>query len=301
MPPRTVLRDFIYLDWERTRSIAAQLFRGVPTDTSREEGSEATAGASIEGGVLPVLRGRASGDYRFFRSESETHSLHHHVYSMVEERLNSEGLIVSVDSNFDYGNWDREFFPDGQFVRISGLVRLIDYGWLASMMDGLPKLMRAAQHGTLLTLKQGAATQQEIAAKRREQERELDGLKELKIEQMTELVRNLYGDVVRVKLLPNKRDADKIFLASAPIENFYDKASSLSQKYGYEIDADWIALGQVNMPASSDVPQPMPIGNPIEDSFEQLALSATEIMRMASSVQFPRISLTLISLYRILS
>lgn len=154
MTEKTIIKDFIYLDWERTRSIAAQLFRGIPTDTSRETGSEAATGATLEGGILSLLGGRVSGDYRFFRSESETHSLHHHVYTMVEERLASEELILSIDGNFDFESWSQALFRDGQFVRVSGLVRLIDYGWVASMMDALPKLMRAAQHGTILELKQ---------------------------------------------------------------------------------------------------------------------------------------------------
>ncbi len=302
MTGKTVIRDFIYLDWERTRSIAAQLFRGIPMDMSLATGSEAAMDAALEGGVLSLLKGRVSGDYRFFRSESETHSLHHHVYTMVEERLASEGLILSVDGKFDFGNWSHTQFRDGQFVRVSGLVRLIDYGWVASMMDALPKLMRAAQHGTILELRQqmgtGGVTQKEIEAKRREQEKELSGLKELKIEQLTELVRNLYGDVVRVKLLPSKKNPEKMFVGSAPINNFYDKAASLGQKYGYEIDANWIALGQVNMSAGSDAPHPMPVGNQMEDSLEQVALSANALMRIASSVQFPAVSFTPISIYR---
>jgi hypothetical protein len=170
------------------------------------------------------------------------------------------------------------------------------------MMDALPKLMRAAQHGTIIDLKQrmetGSITHKEIEMKRREHEKELSGLKELKIEQLAELVRSLYGDVVRVKLLPSKQNPDKMFVGSAPIGNFYDKAASLGQKYGYEIDAGWVALGQVNMSAGSDAPRPMPTGNQMEDRLEEVALSANALMRIASSVQFPAVSFTPISIYR---
>jgi hypothetical protein len=72
----------------------------------------------------------------------------------------------------------------------------------------------------------------------------------------------------------------------------------LSQKYGYEIDADWVTLGQVNRSTASEEPMSIPVGNEMEDSFEAVALEVNGITRVASATTFPAVSFTPISIYR---
>lgn len=40
---KAIIRDFVYLDWERIRSMAAQLFRGIPEGRTEGESREADA------------------------------------------------------------------------------------------------------------------------------------------------------------------------------------------------------------------------------------------------------------------
>ena len=46
-----MLRDFVYLDWERVRSLAAQLFQGVPETSTREHGSSLAVEGRVEGEI----------------------------------------------------------------------------------------------------------------------------------------------------------------------------------------------------------------------------------------------------------
>jgi len=301
--PKSMLRDFVYLDWERVRSLAAQLFRGVPQDATAERGSEVTAEGRLEGGVFGLLKGQAGADYRYFRTENETRSFYHYVYSLVEDRLSKDKLITSIDANFDFKQWTNSFFRDGQFVRVTGVVRLMDFAWISTMLEALPKMLRTAQHAESFTLKKMRATQlitqQDFEAKKKAQQKQLRELKALKIEEITGLMRQLYGNVVRVKVLPDRRHPDKVLAGSGDLVCFHDTAASLSQKYGYEIDAGWVTLGQVNLSAVSDEPLPIPTGNEMEDAFEKVALAVNDIIRVASAPKFPAISFTPISIYRI--
>jgi hypothetical protein len=149
--PKSVLRDFVYLDWERVRSLAAQLFHGVPQDATAERGSEVTADGHLEGSVLGLLKGQAGADYRYFRTENETRSFHHYIYSLVEDRLLKDGQISSIDANFDFKQWTESFFRDGQFVRVTGVVRLMDFAWISTMLEALPNMLRTAQYAESLT------------------------------------------------------------------------------------------------------------------------------------------------------
>lgn len=299
---KPLLRDFIYLDWEQVRSFTAQLFEGVPQDASSSKGHEIGAKAQVEGGIPGLLRGHGGGDYRYFRTDSETRSLHHYVYSLLEERLETEGLVISIGSDFDFDKWTEGFFTDGQIIRLNGVIRLMDYARVSTMLEALPKVMSAAEHAQVFALekqrKTGLVTDQQFKTKKKAIQKPGKEIKELGIGKMTELIKQLYGDVIRVKLLPSKNHTDKVFVASVGLESFHDTAAALSQKYGYEIDAGWVALGQINISNVLDEPLPIAIGNEMEDSFEQAALAINNIVRIASAVRFPAVSFTPISIYR---
>ena len=81
---------------------------------------------------------------------------------------------------------------------------------------------------------------------------------------------------------------------------FYDPPAAISQKYGIEIDAGWTVVGQVNNPNLTGAPQPIPVGNKMEDAFEQIALLMNGAFRLANAPAFPAISLTPIAIYRTL-
>lgn len=297
-----VIRDFIYLDWERVRSFSAQLLKGVPQDTLLDTGHELGAEGQVEAGLPWLLKGHGGADYRYFRAQSETRSLHHHVYTLFEEELEKNSLVTSINDAFDFDRWTEDFFHDGQFVRTTGTVRLIDYSWISTMLEALPKMMSAAEHAQSLALKQkkesGLITEEQYRHGSRELQKTGKEIKDLGIHKITELIKQLYGDVVRLKLLPSREHPNKAFAASADPKSFHDTTAALSQKYGYEIDAGWVALGQINMSRDVADPQPIPIGNKMEDSFELVALGINNLIRFASAVRFPAVSLTPISIYR---
>jgi hypothetical protein len=299
-----ILRDFVYLDWERVRSLAAQIFRGIPQDATSETGKEASLSGEFEGGLLGFLKGKSGADYRYLKTENETRSLHHYVYSLVENELIKSKQSISVDSKFDSRNWTKNFFHDGQFIRVTGIVRLIDYGWTATMIEALPRMMNSALQLANLDLQkqsgQSLTPEQIKARKQRQQESEksLKDVKILKVDQLADLIRSLYGDVIRIKVVPNKNHLENLFVGSGSQANFYDSTASLNQKYGYEIDANWVTLGQINLSEAQDEPMPIPIGNQMEDGFEKVVFGLNNVVRIASSPKFPAISFTPISIYR---
>lgn len=256
----------------------------------------------MRGGIPAVLSGKGEGDYRYFRTQNETRSLHHYVYSLFETRLRERGAVTVVDASFDFDEWTEDRFRDGQFVRVTGLVRFMDYGWVSTMMEALLSMMRAAHHAANIGLKQdldeGRLTKKEFDAEQKEQQQQANELKALKLDKMTELVRRLYGDVVRVKVVPDPDRPTNAFVGSALLSAFHDSAASLAQKYGYGIDAGWSVLGQVNRSMSPNDPTPIPTGNDMEDAFEAVALNINSLVQVASATRFPALSFTPISIYR---
>jgi len=302
IPFKRALRDFVYLDWEKVRSLAAQLLEGIPEDEKREHRQESGVKGRLEASALNLLKGGGEIDYRYFRSNNETRSFHHHVYSLFEDDLIEKSIVTVIEKDFDAERWIPESFYDGQFILVTGLLRIMDYGWVASSMESIPRMQRlshnAEQHSLQEQVNKGVISRQEMEAKLHKQRKTQGEIKALKIDELTELARRLYGDSIRIKVVPDKDKPWRMFVGTGQPANFYDSATSLGQKYGVEVDADWVVLGQVNFPGNSRTPAPLPIGNQLEDAFEGMFLFANSLVRMAGAVEFPVVSFTPISIYR---
>lgn len=181
---------------------------------------------------------------------------------------------------------------------MKGLVRFMDYEWVSMTLDALPQMYKTAIHMETLGLKQAQIGPLETAAKKKTHQERLNEMKALKLNEITAFIRQMYGDTVRIKVVANKEHKEKVFVGAGDLDSFHDTASSLTQKYGYEVDANWIVMGQVNISAVSEEPVPMPIGNDMEDMFEQVALMVSGLNRIATAVKYPAISFTPISIYR---
>lgn len=262
--PSTSLRDFIYLDFDRVHSIAAQL--------------------RIDSGDAPNASSREA------------------LLSQIEPALIARGNIAQIDSSFDFSKWTPEGFSDGQFVRASGAIRLLDFNWLSAAMGGLPAVLKRMSKLEMEALRNSEEGKRmsKSAIQQRSQENQLAiaRVEEMKADELGEVVTKLYGDIVRVKIRPSTAQPAAVLVGSAYARHFYDSPAALSQKFGVEIDAGWTTLGQLNIPNAAAQAHPIPTGNRMEDAFEQIALLMNNAFRLSSAPAFPAISFTPIAIYR---
>jgi hypothetical protein len=264
-PP--LLRDFIYLDHPRVRSIAAQL--GV---------SDPPAGVVGDG----VQRER--------------------LFLGVEPALTGRGDALSLGPDFDFSAWKPESFTDGRFVVATGTLRLMDYAWLSLALTGLPAVLRKMSKIEMAALRNSdegrRMSKSALQQRSLENQNAIAKVEEFKMDELSDVVRQLYGDIVRVKLRPSSEHPAAVLVGSARAEYFYDTPAAMSQKYGIEINAGWTLVGQLNVPNLASPPAPIPVGNQMEDAFEQMALLMNNAFRLANAPSFPMVSLTPIAIYR---
>lgn len=264
------LRDFIYLDHERVRCVAAQL--GVGSASSHSDGdADRAARERLFLDVEPAILGRAGS--------------------------------ASIGPDFDFARWTPDNFSDGQFVRATGAVRLLDYAWLAMALGGLPAVLKKMSKIELAALKNSdegrRMTKGALQQKSLENQSAIAKIEEFKMDELSDVVRGLYPGVVRVKVRPRPAEHPQhVLVASAYADCFYDPPAALTQKYGVEVDAGWAVVGQLNVPTPAPPPQPIRVGNQMEDAFEQMALLMNNAFRVASSPAFPALSLTPLAIYR---
>lgn len=265
----TALRDFIYLDVDRTRSLAAQL--------------------QLEPQQGPAADGRVA-DERLFQ--------------LLEPQLVGRSGALQMGPDFDFAGWTPDSFADGQLVRATGAVRLLDFSWLSAALGGLPAVLKKMSKLEMEALRNSdegrRMSKTQLQQRSQENQVAISKVEEMKADELGDVVSRLYGDVVRVKVRPNPETQPAAALVgSALLKWFYDPPAALSQKYGVEIDANWITVGQLNVPKTSQS-APVPTGNRMEDSFEQIALLMNNAFRLASAPAFPAVSFTPIAMYRVL-
>jgi hypothetical protein len=265
----TEIREFIYLDVDRVRPLAAQV--GVASD--------------------PPAAGPTD------RAERER------LYLATETALLGRLSLARLDPSFDFGRWSQTLFADGQFVLSTGTVRLLDFQWLAMALGGLPAVLRKMSKIELAAFRNSEEgrrmSKSALQQKSTENQAAIAKVEEFKMDELSGVVTQLYGDVVRVKVRPSKDHPRCVLVGSAYARHFYDSAAVLNQKYGVQIDAAWTILGQVNVPnPDAAPPQPMPTGNQMEDAFEQIAMLMNNAFRVATAPAFPGFSFTPIAMYR---
>jgi hypothetical protein len=142
-------------------------------------------------------------------------------------------------------------------------------------------------------------SKQQLQQRSQENQVAIAKVEEFKADELGDVVRKLYGDVVRVKVRPSPQaQPAAVLVGSAYARHFYDTPAALSQKYGIEIDAGWTVVGQLNAPNAAAQSMPLPVGNKMEDSFEQIAILMNNAFRLANAPSFPAVSFTPIAVYR---
>jgi hypothetical protein len=293
--PGAPKRDYIYLDIDRLRVLTSQL----PDAPSADPAS-----------ALTVLSGQHPDDRRLFQSPTETRALHTALFAALEQHLADTSALTDIAHTFDFTHWTPESFRDGQFIRTTGLVRLLDYPWLASVMETMPKMLKVTQRTELSALKQRREahqiTQKEVDDRVKEHQAQLKDLEGWRMDELTEVVRELFGQTVRLKIQPPNAQRGEMFVGSCLPAAFLESPAILSQKYGCDIDSaitgaagdgGWKVVGLLNLGRPTGTPA-MPTGNAVEDMFERLALAVNRIHRVASAPAFPALSLTPLAIYR---
>jgi hypothetical protein len=264
------LRDFIYLDVPRMQSLAAQL-----------DVASSAASSAAPGGVAAER-----------------------LFSSLEPVLMNRSGALRVDSTFDVvTRWTSETFSDGQFVHATGVVRLLDFDWLSMSLSALPAVLRKMSKLEMEALRNSdegrRMSKSQLQQRSQENQVAISRVEEFKADELGDVVRRLYPDLVRVKVRPRPAEFPQAALVgTAHAQNFYDGPAALSQKYGIEIDAGWTVVGQLNVPNLAGQASPVPTGNRTEDSFEQIALLMNNAFRVANSPAFPAVSFTPIAIYR---
>src|SRR5213076_1255115 len=137
----------------------------------------------------------------------------------LEPRLLARPNVALIDATFDFARWTPDAFADGQFVKAIGVVRLLDFAWLTQALGGLPAVLRKMSKLEMEALKNSdegrRMSKQQLQARQTENQVAIGKVEEFKSDELGEVVRKLYPDVVRLKVRPSPAHLAAILVGSA--------------------------------------------------------------------------------------
>jgi len=232
MVEKLKIRDFIYLDVERMKSIFAQSYEGITESLTKEKSSRKTiSGKGGGSGGIPFfaeLKGEIGGEILFENKETETKTLHDNMYNIVEEVLKDQELIYIIEKDDDKikkawkeGTFSKEI-SDNSFVLIKGRVMIDDYKNFANI---------ATNFNELETLFGGGQS---------------SGLNPEIMEMILTLIKIFYKNELFVKVLPYHDEPYLRFIGNLNREFLRDSIESITFKYSTNPVSDWYFFGQIS-------------------------------------------------------
>lgn len=299
------LRDFVYLDVERVKSLLAQLDRGLLSERSDSIG----ASKSVEGkaGVsLPaLLEIGGTGQYVSTDQSIETRTLHDFVYNQTEERLLELGRVKRLPTDFTGARLlskdVRATLSPVEHVLVRGKVEISDYQHMMSLLKNFNDLSRivtqfsyqgrlqAADGKDKATIKHGM--DRAIAASK---------LDDNYVKNLMRLFETFVKDRLILKSMPFGGDTDIRIVGPLQPALLRVRLEDIRFKFGSSPTAEWTVFGQiaaVPQEHESRTANNLTFSNDIDSAFQRLFESLRGIEDFFR-VTYPEIAITPIAIYR---
>jgi hypothetical protein len=298
------IRDFIYLDVERLKSILSQIDEGLLEKVDKSAGSSGTGQLTAEAKVPLLVTVGGTGTYVASSQVTETKTLHDHIYNYVEEKLLDAGGLFVLGKELTAADWLRDEvrsdISSTAFVLVKGNVLVNDFQHMKSFLGhfnelagALARLSSADKAKALPEAQRKAFVAQQVSALQlpKGQQEDLHRV-------LDAFVRN--NLIVRIMPFADAPDArvvsnlDNPAALRLPLE-------SLAFRFGSAPRDEWTLFGQIaSVPLSSDKPFEFggTLGSDIDKALQKLFNVLRSFEPLIASVVFPEICVTPIALYR---
>ncbi len=315
-------REFFYVDLQRVRSYYAQLNRGVvETVLLRDKGEKGGEAAAQFLGLSATGRLGASAEREESRSMQDLN------FVVLEELLEREGLIAEVPSIVsDPEAWRsgavQEQVHEGQIVKFTGAIQILDPRFFAGRVEQLERLARAfTAFAPALEPPSAAAVQRSrkggpTPAKPKSNVKEdaalaaMLGFEPAMLRSMSELIAAFTSDTIQLRVLPAGLDSPDCHFGGSLLgrsEYIQEEREALFSRYGTRLD-DWTVVMQLariperttdSPPVQSEYARPT---NRVDRAaLEGMALQFVQMMErtgVAEGPVWPAVSVTPLAMYR---
>lgn len=252
------IRDFIYLDDERMKSIFSQIEKGLIEDTTevKSDKKHTTGKAEVSAGFFDFLKTKAGVESGILweNKGSETKTLHDHMYNLMEEKLIENQSIHVIDKNRNDIKelWEKgeinKVISDTSFVLIKGKLMIDDYVRFEELAGDSNNITLALDY-----LINQQKTPSNLKAKKKLEQTRLKNLKtqgklldETFIEGLRVVIEKFYKNQFILKLMPFQENLFLRFIGTLNEKYLRDSIESLILQYGTCPVSEWWVFGQIS-------------------------------------------------------
>lgn len=252
------IRDFIYLDVERVKSIFSQIEEGLLESSIEEKGDnkKLSAKSEVAGGIINVLRGKVGLDSEWIweNKESETKTLHDYMYNILEEKLKENEIIYIIDGDSSEveEKWiNGEFsslISDTSFVLIKGKVMIDDYIRLGEIASNFNEIGSAIDFMVNPQKMPNNSTKKKKVEQGRKKRLKSEGLAldENFVQSLSLIIKKFLRNPFIIKVLPFKDSLFLRFIGNLNGNFLREDMDSIVLKYGTCPVSDWWIFGQIS-------------------------------------------------------
>jgi hypothetical protein len=296
------VRDFIYMDVERLKSIVAQVEEGLAESLTRTKGAAHQAGGGVEGGLFGVLKGGADVKALWENREAETRSLHDYLYNKVESALIEHDLLMRIPGDVEAdqipGGDASTWLPETAFFLAHGRVSINDFAHMKLVLDNMNAIAGFIAQCTSFS------TDAPLSPKKK---KEIERITQEQLRLDSKLVKGFqvfldtfYKGRVVIKMMPFHEHPSFRLVGNLNKLLLRDDIDSIIYKYSTSPVGSWTIFGQVASipPESGSSPMPVSGGGDIEQALHAFFDALRGIEVQAQSVIYPEVAITPIAIYR---
>ncbi len=306
------IRDFLYLDVERIKSIFAQLEEGLVTGRERVGGTAKEISGKGGGGIPALLSLAAEGKFIWENEERETKTLHDYMYQHVESKMRDSNMVIAIDDStlspevFRSGGL-HSLLSENSFLLIRGKIELDDYEYLKGILENFNELWKF-----IVQCSMSQQTVQQTKAQRKQIEQEALSKKALDdwlVKGLGKFFDTFYKERCMITIHPNE-SVPEVYFTGHLIKPFIrDGLESVIFRYGTSPQILWNVFAQIAyIPSESESVQngvSLPEGalsqqkaQSIDEAIRGTFDALRGIEKMATAVSYPAISILPIAIYR---
>ena len=254
------IKDLIYFDLEKARSLSSQLKGGLISEISRafEDEAELNSGLGFD---LKVIKGNVGGKEKEKQIKTEKIEIFHELLNQIEAELEKRKLLTDLNGTFDTfkGSYNDfiETTPNYNYIKASGWSQFEDFERFKKIFSNFNEIQRMIYSSQLLEHPEIKPLQGQLKDAKKNAEKienrnlkskELSKIKALEkkfdsiLESQSEI--HLFDDdyIDRIKIFLDTFSPNRLNFRLLPFDNFNDFQILANLKEKYLVDSNFESI-----------------------------------------------------------
>ena len=253
------IKDLIYFDLEKARSLISQLKGGLISEISRafEDESELSSGLGFD---VKIIKGNVGGKDKEKQLRTEKIEIYHELLNEIEKELENRKLLTNINSSFNNfkGSFNdfMETTPGFNYIKASGWSQFEDFERLKNIFSNFNEIQRLIFSSQILEnpeikdiqLKIREAKKSAESLERNQKAKELSKLKSLerqfdnKLQELTDI--HVFDDVYinRMNMFLDTFSPNRLNFRLLPLDDFNEFQILANLKEKYLVDSNFESI-----------------------------------------------------------